>query len=186
MSVSASFSALAIPARSTNPPRSTSAPETKAEDHNVHWFLYTPALLCLCLVIALAFWPGYTNAVESSAMRFMDFRSYAHAVYQQTTPIAPLVASHLPGSSRDAARDPARAARGSDSTLGCVSIARASRPALALPSGRSSASAARIAERTPRRLCCVAHRLALPLWVGSPSGWGFDSKSAGRSQRHKQ
>lgn len=72
------------------------SPETKAEDHNVHWFLYTPALLCLCLVIALAFWPGYTNAVESSALRFMDFRSYAHAVYQQTTPVAPLVASHLP------------------------------------------------------------------------------------------
>jgi multicomponent Na+:H+ antiporter subunit D len=36
--------------------------------------------------IALTFWPAYTNAVSSAAIRFMDFRSYAHAVYQQSTP----------------------------------------------------------------------------------------------------
>ncbi len=62
------------------------APETPKESQQINWFLWTPALLCMAASIALAFWPGYTNAVNSAAIRFMDFRSYAHAVYQQFTP----------------------------------------------------------------------------------------------------
>jgi multicomponent Na+:H+ antiporter subunit D len=62
------------------------APETPEESQQIKWFLWTPMLLCVAGSIALTFWPAYTNAVSSAAIRFMDFRSYAHAVYQQSTP----------------------------------------------------------------------------------------------------
>ncbi len=62
------------------------APETPEEGQQIHWFLWVPALLCIAGSIALTFWPTYMNSVHSAAIRFMDFRSYAHAVYQQFTP----------------------------------------------------------------------------------------------------
>lgn len=62
------------------------APETPEESHRINWFQWTPALVCVVGSIAFAFWPVYTTAVHSAAIRFMDFRSYAHAVYQQSTP----------------------------------------------------------------------------------------------------
>jgi multicomponent Na+:H+ antiporter subunit D len=73
------------------------APETPNESHNISWFLWTPAVLCLAASMALTFWPGYTNAVNSAAIRFMDFRSYTHAVYQQFTPASVVRAAPVPG-----------------------------------------------------------------------------------------
>ena len=72
------------------------APETKAQHSNVYGFLFVPALVSLCAAVGLTFIRGYTNAVASAAIRFMDFRSYAHAVYQGSTPMTMLAASHVP------------------------------------------------------------------------------------------
>jgi multicomponent Na+:H+ antiporter subunit D len=66
------------------------APETPDESHEIRWFQWAPAFLCIAGSIALTFWPAYASAVHSAALRFMDFRSYAQAVYQQFTPV-PLV-----------------------------------------------------------------------------------------------
>ena len=73
------------------------APETLKESHQINWFLWTPALACIAGSIALTFWPEYTNAVHSAAIRFMDFGSYAHAVYQQFTPASMVRAAAIPG-----------------------------------------------------------------------------------------
>jgi len=73
------------------------APETPKEGHQINWFLWTPALACIAGSIALTFWPEYTNAVHSAAIRFMDFGSYAHAVYQQFTPASMVRAAAIPG-----------------------------------------------------------------------------------------
>ena len=73
------------------------APETPKESHQINWFLWTPALACIAGSIALTFWPEYTNAVHSAAIRFMDFGSYAHAVYQQFTPASMVRAAAIPG-----------------------------------------------------------------------------------------
>jgi multicomponent Na+:H+ antiporter subunit D len=62
------------------------APETPKEGQKINWFLWTPAFLCIAASIALTFWPAWIDGVNSAAIRFMDFRSYAHAVYQQFTP----------------------------------------------------------------------------------------------------
>jgi multicomponent Na+:H+ antiporter subunit D len=70
-------------------------PETKEEQRKVYGFLFVPPLVCVCFAIGLTFWHRYTNAVVSAAIRFMDFRSYAHAVYQQATPMSPAVAPHV-------------------------------------------------------------------------------------------
>jgi len=69
-------------------------PETQEESRRVPWFLFAPPLACMCGAIALTFWPAFSNGVYSSAIRFMDFRSYAHAVYQFATPLALLPAPH--------------------------------------------------------------------------------------------
>jgi multicomponent Na+:H+ antiporter subunit D len=73
-------------------------PETDEKSEKIDWYLYVPALLCVVGSIALTFWRAYTNGVASSAIRFMDFRSYAHAVYEQFTPAAILVAPEVPKS----------------------------------------------------------------------------------------
>ncbi|MGA8530446.1 MAG: complex I subunit 5 family protein, partial [Acidobacteriaceae bacterium] len=73
------------------------APETSKERERISWFLWTPAVLCIAASMALTFWPGFTNAVNSAAIRFMDFRSYAHAVYQQFTPSSTVRAAAVPG-----------------------------------------------------------------------------------------
>ncbi|HVT98171.1 MAG TPA: hypothetical protein VHE33_11750, partial [Acidobacteriaceae bacterium] len=71
-------------------------PETR-EEQNIYWFLFVPALVCLGSAVALAFWPAFANGVHSCAIRFMDFRSYAHAVYQRATPQSLLAAPQLHG-----------------------------------------------------------------------------------------
>lgn len=73
------------------------APETPKESRRISWILWTPPLLCVLGSIALAFWPSYTTGVHSAAIRFMDFRSYAHAVYQQFTPAFLVKATAVPG-----------------------------------------------------------------------------------------
>ena len=67
-------------------------PETTEQSRRIQWFLFVPALLAIAGSIALAFCPSFTDAVFSSAIRFMDFRSYAHAVYSGMTPLALLTA----------------------------------------------------------------------------------------------
>jgi multicomponent Na+:H+ antiporter subunit D len=62
-------------------------PETHEESHRIHWFQFAPALLCLAASVAINFWPAFSDALYSSAIRFMDFRSYAHAVYSGSTPV---------------------------------------------------------------------------------------------------
>ena len=71
-------------------------PETSEESRNIYWFLFVPALISITGSIALSFWPGFHNAVYSSAIRFMDFRSYAHAVYESATPVRLLTAPKTP------------------------------------------------------------------------------------------
>jgi multicomponent Na+:H+ antiporter subunit D len=63
-------------------------PETKEQSRRINWFLYLPAFVCIAGSIALGFWRPFADAVWSSSIRFMDFRSYAHAVYQSATPAA--------------------------------------------------------------------------------------------------
>jgi multicomponent Na+:H+ antiporter subunit D len=60
-------------------------PETPKESRIINWFLWLPPLLCIAGSVALTFWVSFANGAWSSAIRFMDFRSYAHAVYQQFT-----------------------------------------------------------------------------------------------------
>jgi multicomponent Na+:H+ antiporter subunit D len=72
------------------------SPETKEEHRKIFGFLFVPALVCLCAAIALTFWHSYTDAVHAAAIRFMDFRSYAHAVYEGATPVTPIAAPHVP------------------------------------------------------------------------------------------
>lgn len=73
------------------------APETSEENEPVRWFLWTPAFLCMAGAVALTFGAAYENGAYSAAVRFMDFRSYAHAVYQQFTPAAILMAPKSAG-----------------------------------------------------------------------------------------
>jgi multicomponent Na+:H+ antiporter subunit D len=72
-------------------------PETREEHRTIYGFLFVPALVCLCSAVALTFWPAFANAVHSSTIRFMDFRSYAHEVYQGATPQPLLAAPQLHG-----------------------------------------------------------------------------------------
>lgn len=72
------------------------APETNQGSHRVPWFLFFPPLLCMGAAIGLAFWPGFKDAAYASAIRFLDFRSYAHAVYQSATPLLILSAPKEP------------------------------------------------------------------------------------------
>lgn len=71
-------------------------PESSEEQHIVPWFLFLPPLLCIGAAIGLNFWHGYADGAYSSAIRFMDFRSYADAVYSHATPLAVLPAPRLP------------------------------------------------------------------------------------------
>jgi multicomponent Na+:H+ antiporter subunit D len=73
-------------------------PETSELNKRIDWFLYFPACACIAGSIALTFWSAFTNAVYSSSIRFMDFPSYAHTVYQQFTPAALLAAPKVHGS----------------------------------------------------------------------------------------
>ena len=72
-------------------------PETSEEDKRIDGFLYFPASACIAGSLVLAFWPSFADGVYSSTVRFMDFRSYAHAVYQQFTPAAFLAAPEVHG-----------------------------------------------------------------------------------------
>jgi multicomponent Na+:H+ antiporter subunit D len=72
------------------------APETNEENESIRWFQWTPAFLCIAGALALTFVHPWIDSVHSSAIRFMDFRSYAHAVYQQFTPAAILGAAGPP------------------------------------------------------------------------------------------
>lgn len=67
-------------------------PETKEAGRGVFVVLYLPALLCIGFCMALTFWQRFQDAVHSAAIRFLDFRSYAHAVYSGQTPLALLAA----------------------------------------------------------------------------------------------
>ncbi|HEY1807209.1 MAG TPA: complex I subunit 5 family protein [Acidobacteriaceae bacterium] len=71
-------------------------PETEAESHRIPWFLFFPPLLCIGTAIALAFCPAFANATYSSAVRFLDFRSYAHAVYTSATEMTNMNAPNEP------------------------------------------------------------------------------------------
>ncbi|MGB7137546.1 MAG: hypothetical protein WBD46_19815, partial [Acidobacteriaceae bacterium] len=73
-------------------------PETSEENKRIDWFLYFPASACIAGSLCLAFWPVFASGVYSSSVRFMDFRSYAHAVYRQFTPAPFLAAPALHGS----------------------------------------------------------------------------------------
>lgn len=68
-------------------------PETEG-DRRIKWTLFTPGMLCIGGAIALTFWTKYRDAVWSSSMRFMDFRSYAQAVYAHAMPVAMIAAPH--------------------------------------------------------------------------------------------
>jgi multicomponent Na+:H+ antiporter subunit D len=70
------------------------APETKTNQRRVYGFLFVPALICFGTAVALAFSKTFTVNVAAAAIRFMDFRSYAHAVYQGATPIASVAVPH--------------------------------------------------------------------------------------------
>lgn len=72
------------------------SPETDPANQRIPWFLFAPPLLCLAAAIGLAFWPAFANAAFSSAVRFLDFSSYAHAVYSGATPATLLAAPHQP------------------------------------------------------------------------------------------
>ncbi len=74
------------------------APETSSENETINWFLWFPALTCIVGSIALTFWIPLSDGAWSAAIRFMDFRSYAHAVYEQFTPATILAAPKTPGS----------------------------------------------------------------------------------------
>ncbi|HEX3661444.1 MAG TPA: complex I subunit 5 family protein [Acidobacteriaceae bacterium] len=71
-------------------------PETDADSQRIPWFLFFPPLLCIGTAVALTFWPAFTNAAYSSAVRFLDFRSYAHAVYASATAMKMLTAAKEP------------------------------------------------------------------------------------------
>lgn len=73
-------------------------PETPEQSPIINWFLWLPPLLCIAASLALTFWQPFANGAWSSASRFMDFRSYAHAVYQQFTPAVILAAPKTPAS----------------------------------------------------------------------------------------
>lgn len=70
-------------------------PEINGQNKIIHWFLFLPAALCIAGSIVLAFCKPITAAIFSAAIRFMDFRSYAHAVYAVSTPLQLLPAPHL-------------------------------------------------------------------------------------------
>lgn len=72
------------------------SPETNAESHRIPWSLFFPPLLCMGAAIGLTFWPAFKDAAYASAIRFLDFRSYAHAVYQSATPLLILSAPKEP------------------------------------------------------------------------------------------
>ncbi|HLJ75972.1 MAG TPA: complex I subunit 5 family protein, partial [Acidobacteriaceae bacterium] len=63
-------------------------PETSEENQRINWTLFTPGLLCIGGAMALTFWAQFRDAVWSSSIRFMDFRSYALAMYAHATPLA--------------------------------------------------------------------------------------------------
>ena len=67
-------------------------PETSEADRRINWSLFTPGLLCIGGAIALTFWDKFKYAVWSSSIRFMDFRSYALAVYAHAVPVPVLAA----------------------------------------------------------------------------------------------
>lgn len=69
-------------------------PETSEADQRINWSLFTPGLLCIGGAIALTFWTQFQDAVWSSSIRFMNFRSYALAVYAHGAPLAMLTAPH--------------------------------------------------------------------------------------------
>jgi len=69
-------------------------PETSEAEKRINWSLFTPGLLCIGGSIALTFWDRFMDAAWSSSMRFMDFRSYALAVYGHAVPLAMLAAPH--------------------------------------------------------------------------------------------
>lgn len=73
------------------------SPETSGENEKITWFLWLPALLCIAGSLALTFWISFSNGAWSAAIRFLDFRSYAHTVYQHFTPAALLIAPKTPG-----------------------------------------------------------------------------------------
>lgn len=62
------------------------------EERTIPWVLFAPPVVCLSAAIALTFFHPFSNAVDSAAVRFLDFRSYAHAVYAEATPAALLSA----------------------------------------------------------------------------------------------
>lgn len=61
------------------------SPETAAGELRIRWFLYFPPLLCIAAAVGLTFWPAFENTVYASAIRFLDFRSYAHSVFASET-----------------------------------------------------------------------------------------------------
>jgi multicomponent Na+:H+ antiporter subunit D len=70
-------------------------PEINGQNQTINWFLFLPAALCIAGSVILAFCRPITAAIFSAAIRFMDFRSYAHAVYAMTTPLPLLSAPRL-------------------------------------------------------------------------------------------
>lgn len=70
-------------------------PEINGENRIINWFLFLPTALCLAGSIILTFCRPITAAIFSAAIRFMDFRSYAHAVYATATPLPLLSAPRL-------------------------------------------------------------------------------------------
>lgn len=70
-------------------------PETSEENRRINWFLWTPGFLCIAGSILLTYCSRFTNTVWSSSIRFMDFRSYAQAVFAGSTPLPMLLAPSL-------------------------------------------------------------------------------------------
>ncbi len=56
-------------------------PETKAEHEKIYWFLFCPPAFCMLAALVITFVPAFTNGAHLAAVRFMDFPSYARAVY---------------------------------------------------------------------------------------------------------
>ncbi|MGC2638986.1 MAG: complex I subunit 5 family protein [Acidobacteriaceae bacterium] len=69
-------------------------PETDEQNQTIPWYLFVPPLLCLIAAIALTFWSRFADDVASAAGGFMDFQSYAHAVYHQFSSAVVLAAPH--------------------------------------------------------------------------------------------
>lgn len=72
------------------------SPETNSESHRTPWLFFFPPLLCMAASVGFAFWPAFKDAAFSSAIRFLDFRSYAQGVYASATPTIMEVAPFEP------------------------------------------------------------------------------------------